>query len=408
MGGLTLLSSCARPIQPAGGPEDLVPPRLIASQPESGAVNVSPNATLRLRFTEWIEPSSARSSAVLMPIGARSPEIKIDGHDLLVIPREPLDSPATYVLRLQPGMADWHKAATRSVIEIPFSTGSRIDSGTLAVRVWTGSDSSAPSLAKARLGAWPLDSAYRRRLGKLLRRKDSLGWLASPPLPWREKPWRWIWTDSTGLAELRFLPPGRWRLFAWDDKDKDNFWRPGEESVAWIGDVDGTSPAWKAEFLVRLGSLDTLGAPAVVRDSTKDSLRLRDSLALDSLDAKWAALVPDSSGIASLVNDSLPPAWKGAKVRIKVWPLRGRARPRASAALENPFLRLAPGKWSGEIWQDLDGDGMLGVGDVQRHTNAEPWCALPAFEIEMGDSLRVSPDCRIRIHQPTTDTTNPK
>ena len=32
----------------------------------------------------------------------------------LVIPKEPLDSPATYVLRLQPGLADWHKAATRA------------------------------------------------------------------------------------------------------------------------------------------------------------------------------------------------------------------------------------------------------------------------------------------------------
>jgi hypothetical protein len=401
------MAGCARPVVPGGGPEDLVPPRLVSSFPESGAVDVSPRATLRLRFTEWIDPSTAKASAVLVPIGARQPEIKVDGPELLVIPREPLDSPATYVLRLQPGLADWRKAATRAAIEIPFSTGSRIDSGNFAAKVWTGSDTTAPGVAKARLGAWPLDSAIRSRLSKLLRRKDSTRWLAESPLPWREKPWRWTWTDSAGLADLRFLPPGRWRLFAWDDKDKDNFWRPGVEAASWIGDLDGTAGDWQAEVLVRLGSLDTLGAPPWVRDSTKDSLVRKDSLALDSLAARWDSLAVDSSGVVVVASDSLPASWKGANVRLKVWPTFRRARPRTSAAALSPELRLAPGRWSGEIWQDLDGDGKVGVGDLQRGRAMEPWCAVPPFEIEKGDSLRVRPDCRIRIRVPT-DTTNPK
>ena len=407
MAAVLLSAGCARPVVPAGGPEDLIPPRLVSSFPESGAVNISPRVVLKLRFTEWIDPATAKSSAVLVPIGSRQPEIKLDGPDLLVIPKEPLDSPATYVLRLQPGLADWHKAATRTVIEIPFSTGSRIDSGNLVVKVWTGSDTTAPTQVKARVGAWPLDSAYRVKLAKLLRRKDSLGWLAAPPLPWREKPWRWAWTDSTGLADLRFLPPGRWRLFAWDDKDKDNFWRPGQEPATWIGDVDGTAKDWKAEYLVRLGNQDTLGAAPPVRDTTKDSLVRKDSLALDSLDARWDKLPADSSAIVVLSTDSLPSSWKGAKVLMKVWPVFRRARPRTSAATPNPELRLAPGKWSGEIWQDVNGDGKVGVGELQRHRTMEPWCALPPFEIDKGDSLRVSPDCRIRIRIPT-DTTNPK
>lgn len=402
-----VMVGCARPVVPAGGPEDLVPPRLVSSFPESGAVHVSPRVALRVRFTEWIDPATAKASAVLVPIAARQPEIKLDGPDLLVIPKEPLDSPATYVLRLQPGLADWHKAATRTAIEIPFSTGSQIDSGRFSAKVWTGSDTTSPSLVKARLGAWPLDSGYRAKLAKLLRRKDSLRWLSEAPLPWREKPWRWTWTDSAGLADLRFLPPGRWRLFAWDDQDKDNFWRPGVELATWIGDLDGTAKGWQAEALVRLGSLDTLGAPPWVRDSTKDSLVRKDSLSLDSLAAKWDTLAVDSSAIVVVASDSLPSGWKGAKVRMKVWPTFRRARPRTSAAATAPELRLAPGKWGGEIWQDLDGDGKVGVGDPQRNRAREPWCALPPFEIEKGDSLRVSPDCRIRIRIPT-DTTNPK
>lgn len=403
---LALFAGCARQVAPSGGPEDLVPPRLLAASPDSGATGVSPRATLRLRFSEWVDPSTARSSVVLIPIGSRSPDIKVDGPDLLVVPREPLDSPATYVLRVQPGLADWRKAATKSVLEIPFSTGSRIDSGNAAARIWSGSDTTVPVRAKYRLGAWPLDSVHRKGLSKLLRRKDSAGWLRQDPLPWREKPWRWIWTDSFGLADLRFLPTGRWRLFAWDDKDKDNFWRPGDEPGAWIADFDGSAAAWKAEFRVRLSPLDTIEAPPPVRDSTKDSLRLKDSLALDSLDARWAALPEDSVATVHVPSDSLPAQWKGAKTRIRLWPVFKRARARVSAPSASPSLRLPPGKWAGEIWQDLDNDAKVGTGDLQRSKKPEPWCALRTFEVSMGDSLALSPDRAIR--PPVADTLTPK
>lgn len=401
-----VLAGCARQVAPDGGPKDVEPPRLVASIPDSGATGVGSKTEMRLRFSEWINPATARSSVVLMPVGAKAPDIKVDGPDVVVVPREPLDSPATYVLRIQPGLADWREAATKAIVEIPFSTGSRIDSGNAAARIWTGSDTSAPVRGKFRLGAWPMDSVHRKGLSKLLRRKDSLGWLREAPLPWREKPWRWTWTDSNGLADLRFLPEGRWRLFAWDDKDKDNFWRPGEEAASWIADVDGSKPGWKSEFLLRLGPLDTVGAPIPVRDSTKDSIRRKDSLALDSLDARWAALPDDSSGIAFLRADSLPDGWKGAKVRIRVWPIFRRARPRVSAASATPSLRLAPGRWSGEIWQDIDNDGRTGTGDLQRSRKPEPWCPLRTFEIGMEDSLALSPERLVRI--PAVDTVNSK
>jgi hypothetical protein len=406
--GFALVAGCARQVKPTGGPDDLVPPRLVASSPDSGDVNVSPKSVIRLRFTEWIDPATARSTVSLMPVGARTPDIKVDGKDVVVTPREPLDSPSTYVVRIQPGLADWHKAATKELLEIPFATGARIDSGSATVRLWTGSDTTAPVKVKGRLGAWPLDTVYRRSLAKLLRRKDSLGWLRQPPLPWREKPWRWIWADSAGVADLRFLPTGRWRLFAWDDKDKDNFWRPGDEACTWLGDVDGGTPGWNVEYRGRLAPLDTLGAPAMVRDSTKDSLRRRDSLSLDSLDAKWKALSEDSTGLVTLPPDSLPAEWKGAKVRIRVWPAFRRARPRVSAPAVSPRLLLAPGRWSGEIWQDLDDDGKVGVGNIQTGARSEPWCFLPSFEVAKGDDAKLAPDCRIRLPKPVSDTTTLK
>jgi len=395
---LSLLAGCARQVAPAGGPVDVVPPILVSSAPDSGAVHVPPQGPFRLRFTEWVDPSTAKSAISLAPVGLKAPTIAVNGAEVLVTPKEPLDSPATYVLRIQPGLADWHKAATKVVQEIPFSTGDRIDSGRILVRLWSASDTAPPVSVRARLGAWPLDSLSRSKLSRLLRRKDSLAWLAQPPLPQREKPWRWTWADSAGLADLRFLPPGRWRVVAWDDKDKDNFWRPGQEPVAWLGDIEGKGQAWADSFVARLAVSDT-GTPVV--DTAVDTLRARDSLALDSVARLWDRLPDDSIGWAVLAGDSLPRSWKAQDVHLRLWPVGRRARPRLSPP-SNASLRLPPGKWTGEAWVGARDAVRPRPSDWISGQRADPWCPVVPFEIDRQDSLRVRLDCAVR--RPVADT----
>ncbi|HXP90052.1 MAG TPA: Ig-like domain-containing protein [Fibrobacteria bacterium] len=397
----SLLYGCARQVAPAGGPVDTTPPRLLAAFPDSGAVRVDPKSTFRLHFSEWVDPTTVRAAVSLAPVGQKAPDIKVDGADVTIHPHEPLDSPATYVLRIQPGLADWHKAGTKTLQEIPFATGDRIDSGRVLVRMWTGSDTLPPVPVRGRLGAWPLDSAVRSKLARLLRRKDSTGWLSQAPRPEREKPWRWTWADSTGLADLRFLPPGRWRLAAWDDVDKDNFWRPGEENISWLGDVVEVSPVWTDSFFVRLVRQDT-GLPALPMDTTVDTLRVRDSLAMDSVARRWEGLPEDSTGWAYLSQDSLPASWKGRHVRIRVWPLFRKARPRLSPS-GSAVVRLVPGKWTGEAWSYRDSAGSApGVADRSGSRRSDPWCVVPPFEIDRQDSISLRLDCAVR--RPAADT----
>jgi hypothetical protein len=400
----SLLTSCARMVAPAGGPEDTIPPRLLASVPDSGAVRVDPHGAFRLRFSEWVDPVTVRASVSLAPSGQKAPDIQVNGAEVLVIPREPLDSPATYVLRIQPGLSDWHKAATKTTQEIPFATGTRIDSGRVLVRLWTGSDTAPPVPVRGRLGAWPLDSSVRKGLSRLLRRKDSVAWLSSEPRPEREKPWRWTWADSTGLADLRFLPPGAWRLAVWDDKDKDNFWRPAEENVAWLGDVREPSGVWTDSFVARLSRQDTSTVPPPV-DTVIDTVRVKDSLALDSVARVWDKLPEDSTGWAFLSPDSTPPSWRGHKVRIRLWPVFRRARPRLSA-VGTSLVRLPPGKWAGEAWVDPGtGADRPVASDRAKPHKADPWCPVLPFEIDRQDSLSVRLDCAVRRPVPDTGKT---
>lgn len=429
LGAFWGLSGCARVIAPEGGPKDLVAPVLQRVVPDSGATNVGRADPIVLEFSEWVDPATVRSAVSLMPAPARAPEVLVDGPRVTLRLREPLDSATTNVLRLGAGISDFRGAALAAAREIPFSTGPALDSGTLAVRAWIADDSSAPRPARARVGLYALDGSRRAGLARLLRRKDSTAWLAGPPSPWREKAWRWAQTDSLGVARFTHLGPGRWRVVAWEDPDKDGYWRPGDENVSWAGDLAWSSAAGRDTLWARLSRLDTLSmtdsvkpvadtaapkrvrrrsdslganlaeaAAARLRDDSlarlRDSVARRDSLRLDSLEARDRALPDDS--LRTLELSGLPASWSDrGTVRLRLVRLDQKRRPRVLVADRGNLVVRVPrgGKWSGEVWLDLDRDGAVATGDPFRNTPGEPWrplAILPDDPADESATLRLS------------------
>lgn len=131
---LLLLAGCATPIPPSGGPEDRTPPRLVASDPASGAVNVRAER-LMLEFSEPVDEASLRQALAVSPGWDTPPEVRVRGRRAEIIFPDSLRPNTTYVLTLDTNLRDLRRVAVREPITLAFATGPALDRGRIAGRV---------------------------------------------------------------------------------------------------------------------------------------------------------------------------------------------------------------------------------------------------------------------------------
>jgi hypothetical protein len=129
-----LALSCASPVGPMGGPEDLEPPEITSVFPDSGATNVRPKEVV-IRFDEVISetPSGAQnlSERVLLSPSDGGVQVKWERNRITVRPRRGFLENTTYVVTLLPGIADLSSNAREESVTIVFSTGDAIPNTSL-------------------------------------------------------------------------------------------------------------------------------------------------------------------------------------------------------------------------------------------------------------------------------------
>ena len=133
--GLMLVAAaCAKKGPPSGGPPDLVPPRIAASTPDSGAAAVPRDVRLSLTFSEGMEPRSTGDAVAL------APRIEIEqrrwkGHTLTLTLADTLDRDRTYTLFVGTGARDRHGNPLAHGASITFSTADSFPPGLIEGRI---------------------------------------------------------------------------------------------------------------------------------------------------------------------------------------------------------------------------------------------------------------------------------
>lgn len=131
-----LLSSCATPVPPSGGPRDETPPEIVETLPPADAVNVD-RETIRITFSEYVNESAFAQAFSITPAFDRQPEFAWSGRTVVIHMPDQLRENTTYVITLDTNLQDAHSVALTAPTVFAFSTGPTISQGTLAGNVVT-------------------------------------------------------------------------------------------------------------------------------------------------------------------------------------------------------------------------------------------------------------------------------
>ena len=297
---LIIAAGCAVEKAPSGGPPDKTPPEIVKSEPESGTINFKGNE-IKIEFSKWMNRSSVTQSIFI------SPEIKTEynwsGKDLYIEFKEDLDTGTTYALTIGTDFKDKNNNPPENAFTLIFSTGSKIDSGSIKGKIYTEDPSGAFIFAYRLNGIDP----------------DTLNPSTTPP-DYRTQ----TGTDST--FNIKALSNGTYRLIALRDKFNNKIYDFGIDdfgSAEMDFEVTQEKPAYAK---LKMGPPVDIAGPALLNAepvfSTRvraifsepldtstvsaDSFVLRDTMRIERIAVKSVFIEPGSMSKVSVITEKLP------------------------------------------------------------------------------------------------------
>ena len=198
--------SCANMSRPGGGPRDETPPLFVKSTPAPGALNVS-KQRVEIEFDEIIQVESPGEKVIVSPPQKDMPEIRASGRKVTVELKDSLLPNTTYTIDFSDAIVDNNEKNPLYSFAYSFSTGPTIDSLQVSGILLNASDLEPVTGMLVGLHSNLDDSAFQ---------KLPLERIAS--------------SDELGHFTIRNVAPGKYRLFALKDLNRDyKFDNPSEE-----------------------------------------------------------------------------------------------------------------------------------------------------------------------------------
>ncbi|HWL39412.1 MAG TPA: Ig-like domain-containing protein [Gemmatimonadaceae bacterium] len=300
---LFLTAACASPGMPPGGPPDVAAPEILSIVPDSGRTGVSPRAVV-FRFDEVVSerPPSATNIADLFLISPRdgAPRVSWDRDAIAVRPRRAWRSNTAYTVTMLGGISDIRGNVRNRGASTFFSTG--------------------PTLPRTRISGqlfdWVSGSVAASAMVESFVAPDS------------SHAWVGV-SDSSGRFSLEHVPPGRYLVRGFVDRNRNRGIDPGE---AW----DSVSVALTDSSAIELFLFAHDSVAPRIRDLTSvDSVTLRAQFdrpvdpAQQLSPANFAVVGPDSVAVP-IVSAFAPAVDTSAVAPAAVAPTAGvPARPPA-------------------------------------------------------------------------------
>jgi uncharacterized protein (DUF2141 family) len=207
---LLLICSCASVGNPTGGDYDITPPAVVKTSPAPDATNYL-RPKIELFFNEYISIEKPAEKVIITPPQKKQPVIRAIGKKISVELKDTLIENTTYTFDFTNGIVDNNEKNPIDGYAFAFSTGAVVD--TLMV-------------SGVLLDATNLEPLPNIMVGL----HNNLSDTAFTTIPFL----RTSMTNDRGQFKIRNVAPGTYRLFALKDANKNFFYDPPAEEIAFL------------------------------------------------------------------------------------------------------------------------------------------------------------------------------
>lgn len=253
-----LYHSCANMAAPTGGAYDVDPPVVKKATPAFNSLNATPTRIV-IEFDENIKIEKPSEKVIITPPQKNMPVIRSAGRNAIVEIKDTLLPNTTYTIDFTDAIVDNNEGNPLENFVYSFSTGDRLDTLSIGGKVL-----SAPDLE-------PVTGIY---VGVHSNHHDT----AFTHIPFE----RISRTDSRGNFVVRGMAPGKYRVFALNDLNRDYKYDNPQESIAF---------------------LDSIVIPSTISAVRQDTI-FQDSLTIDTIrTVHYTRFVPDDLLLRSFLSD---------------------------------------------------------------------------------------------------------
>ncbi|RAI97476.1 Ig-like domain-containing protein [Chitinophaga skermanii] len=202
-------TNCANIVPPAGGAKDTIPPRLVYVNPEDSTLNFK-SRKITFVFNEYVELDNVIEKLIVSPTLQRTPTITAKLRTVTVQIKDTLKPNTTYTFNFDDAVKDVNERNPVQDFQYVFSTGDYLDSLQIHGKLTMAETGTVDSNVAVMLYTSMADSVVAK-----------------------EKPQYFAKTKRDGSFHFKNLAPGRYKIFALKEEDKDLQYTNPAELIAY-------------------------------------------------------------------------------------------------------------------------------------------------------------------------------